>query len=317
MICKESLLSPAKAGKHNKKVEQESRKRKKIMVRIIIYAVIFFGIFVWLFSNIFIKAYRPKTSNTPATFNISFEKITVKSKDGLDLAGWWIPSIHGKSRIVIIFCHGLGADKYQVMDYVPFLRENGYNILSFDFRGHGENKSKYTSLGYFEINDLLGAVDFVKTKGMKSIGVLGLSMGAATAIVAAKKTGDINAIVSDSGFARLAPLINRYAKRIYHISFTPLVSLVKKVAEIRISAKYDTVNPVDDIKDLKVPVLIIHGDKDENIPVENANMLYESAKEPKKLLIFPGATHVESHSIAQVKYEKEVLGFFKKYLKEK
>ena len=96
-----------------------------------------------------------------------------------------------------------------------------------------------------------------------------------------------------------------------------LIDVIKKVAEIRISAKYDTVNPVDDIKDLKVPVLIIHGDKDENIPVENANMLYESAKEPKKLLIFPGATHVESHSIAQVKYEKEVLGFFKKYLKEK
>lgn len=288
---------------------------KGIIIRTLIYGALVFAALLWIFSTVMISAYREKgASATPIVFNVPFEKVAIKSKDGLDLPGWWIKS-KTKSDSAVVLCHGLGADKSDMLNYIPFLYRNGYNIFAFDFRGHGENLSKHTSLGFFEVNDLLGAIDYLKEKKVKNIGVIGRSMGGAVCIMTASKCKDIKAVVSDSAYARLDPLLGHYAKKFYHLPFWPVVPMVKFISQLRIGCNYNKVNPVEDIKNVHVPVCIIHGDKDENIVAENGKILFEAANEPKKLLIVPNAYHVESLSVAQKQYEKEVLEFFKKYLK--
>ena len=287
---------------------------KAILIRIVLYGAILFFVFTWIFSGLLLRAYRPDTAYTPAMFNIKFNEVILKTSDNIEAPAWEIPAKTAGNKWIIL-CHGLGADRSDMLNYIPLLHRKGYNLLALDFRGHGANKYKYTSLGYNEVKDLLGAVEFAKANGAKSIGVLGRSMGGATALMGAGLCADINAVVSDSSFATLNSMIRHYARRFYHVPYFPLVPAAVFLAEIRSGFKYREVNPAVSISKVKTPVLIIHGEADENIPVENAKLIYAAAAGPKKLLLFPGARHVEALSTDTKTYEKEVQGFFGEYLK--
>ena len=286
---------------------------KAVAIRVVLYGAILFLLFMWIFSGVLLHAYRPKDSGNPAVFNIPFEKITFITTDKISVSGWWAD---GKTNEkCVILCHGLGADKADMLNYFPFLHKAGYSVLAFDFRGHGESKEKYTSLGYNEVKDLLAAVEFAKAKGAKHIGVLGRSMGAATCLRTAEICPDIKAVVSDSSFARLTDMIKSYSKKFYHMPYYPLVPLAVFTAKLRSGFKYEEVNPEESAARMKAPLLLFHGLADGNIPAENSKKILEAAVGPKKLILVPGADHIESFSVDQKNYSKEVLGFFGKYLK--
>ncbi|OGF44672.1 MAG: hypothetical protein A2452_07935 [Candidatus Firestonebacteria bacterium RIFOXYC2_FULL_39_67] len=286
---------------------------KRIAIRVVLYGAILFLVFVWIFSGVLLHAYRPKYSGIPAVFKIPFEKITFTTKDNVLVYGWWTT---GKTKEkCIILCHGLGADKSDMLNYMPFLYKKGYSLLAFDFRGHGESKEKYTSLGYNETKDLIAAVDFAKAKGAKHIGVIGRSMGAAVSIRTAELSPEIKAVVADSSFACLPDMIKSYARRLYHLPYFPMVPVTVYISELRSGFKYETVNPVESAAKMKTPLLLIHGLEDGNISPDNSRKIFEAAGGPKKLVLVKGADHVESLSADQAGYSKEVLAFFGEYLK--
>ena len=83
----------------------------------------------------------------------------------------------------------------------------GYNVLMFDFRGHGRSEGQHVSMGYYERQDLLGAVDYLQRWGIDRVGVMGFSMGGAVAMATAPHSEAIRAVVSDGGFACLSDAI--------------------------------------------------------------------------------------------------------------
>jgi len=129
------------------------------------------------------------------------------------LRGWYLPAdTHGpfyQGKRVIIVAHGKGYHRanpiINMMQLEVDLARQGYHVLTFDFRGWGESDGKRFSLGYYERRDLLSAVDYLISRGFssQSIGVIGFSMGAATALMCAAESTDIAAVVSDSSFADL------------------------------------------------------------------------------------------------------------------
>ena len=285
---------------------------KSISIRVVLYGAILFLIFLWIFSGVLLNAYRPKDTGSPAAFNIPFEKITFPAKDKVTVNGWWV---EGKTKgKCVILCHGLGADKADMLNYIPLLHQKGYSVLAFDFRGHGESKEKYTSLGYNEVNDLLAAVEYAKEKGAKQLGVLGRSMGAAVSIRTAEICPDIKAVIADSSFAKLTDMIRSYSNKFYHLPYYPLVPLAVFTAKIRSGFKYETVNPVESAARMRTPLLLIHGLADGNIPPENSQKIFDAALGPKKIILVPGAGHIESFSKDMKNYSKEVVDFFGKYL---
>ncbi|MCX5777041.1 MAG: alpha/beta fold hydrolase [Candidatus Firestonebacteria bacterium] len=286
---------------------------KMIVIRAVVYGLILLLVFTWIFSTLLISAYRPKNSDSPAVFNISFENIFFTAADRVVVNGWWVENKTNDKCIIL--CHGLGADKSDMLNYIPFLYKKGYSLLAFDFRGHGGSKEKCTSLGYNEVKDLLAAVEFAKNKGAKRIGVIGRSMGAAACIRTAEVSPDILAVVADSSFARLELMIRHYARKFYHIPYFPLVPMAELTAKLRTGFKYETVNPVESVSRTKTPLLIFHGEADKNISPANAQMIYDASPGPKKLILVKGADHLEAFSTDQLNYEKEVLAFFGKYLK--
>jgi len=285
---------------------------KTIALRVVLYGAILFLVSVWIFSGILLHAYRPKNTPTPQIFNLSFEKVTFSTKDNVEVKGWWVKN--RSNTKCIILCHGLGADKSDMLNYMPFLYKKGYSLLAFDFRGHGESKEKYTSLGYKEVQDLLAAVEFAKTRGAKKIGVIGRSMGGAVALRAAENCPDINAIISDASFARLKDMIKSYAKKLYHVPYFPLVPAATYAAELRSGFDYGAVNPVESAAKIKTPLLLIHGLADGNIPYADSEKIFAAAGGPKKLLLIKNADHIEGLSVDYSNYSKEVLSFLEKYL---
>ena len=274
---------------------------------ILLFAALFF---VWHLSNLLIKPFRETSGPGPEIYSIPYAKTILSTDDGERLNAWFVKGLNGKA---VILCHGIGAEKSQMLNYAVFLYRAGYSVLMFDFRGHGENKEAFTSIGYIEVKDLEAAAGYVKKLGYKKFGVLGISMGASVALRAAAKDPDIAAVIADSPFASLNGMI-RYRAEQLRLPYWPAVPAVKILAKFRTGFNFDEVNPARDVKYIKSPVFIIHGLADKNIPPENGKEIFAAANEPKELFLVPFAGHVESHVTAPKEYERRVLAFFGKYL---
>lgn len=285
--------------------------------RIIIYGLIILILFIWRFSTILIKTPRDYYEWKPSSFGLNFEEIEFKAEDGIALKGWFIPNKNSKSTIILL--HGLGTNRSDMTPKAPFLYHAGYNILLFDFRAHGESKGKYTTLGYYEVKDLLGAVKYLNTRtelDSTKIGCFGISMGAVVAINTVTIEHKIKAIVADSPFSIAKDTIAKYAKLFYHIPKYPLVPAVIFLSEIRTGCKYSQVDPIKRVDKVSPSALFfIHGEIDERISVDDSRKLFEKAKEPKEIWLVPNAGHVGSYTTKQKEYEEKVVNFFNKYLK--
>lgn len=255
---------------------------------------------------------RFKTGIAPNEVNLKYENITFRTSDNILIKGWFIHS-KKKTDKTIIVCHGYPFDKNNILQGVYFLGEK-FNLLLFDFRYFGESQGRYTTLGYKEKKDFLAAVNFLKQKNITKIGALGFSLGAATILMTNSK--DVKAIVADSSYATIDKMI----ERTYFIfpSFTkmPFVFLTKLYAKIFLDLNSKDIAPVDDITKIKVPILLIHGEKDSQISVENSKILYEASNKDKtELWIVPKSDHGYAHYLYPEEYEQKLFEFFEKNLK--
>lgn len=126
-----------------------------------------------------------------------FEEVAFLSQDGLALSGWYIPA---KNRAAVIMVHALGGSRVQMRHYARPLVERGYGVLLFDLRAHARSDGTMSTFGWLEIHDLLGAVEFLKSRAdvdPHRIGVLGVSLGAQIALRGAALTSDIRAVWAD------------------------------------------------------------------------------------------------------------------------
>ncbi len=246
---------------------------------------------------------------TPSDYGMSYETVSFQSLDGLRLKGWLIPS--NQSRSLIIVCHGHGANKGDVLFAAEFLRKSGYSVLLFDFRAHGESEGGFATLGWLEPNDLKGAIEYAKNRiNPDNIGVIGFSMGGTTAITTAGQTSEIRAVIADSAFADRSKLIIKAVN-------TPLFGyLTVLLAEMQGMNMHENL-PTDYAGNIAPgALLIIQGDLDNLVELEDAMLLYNSAKEPKYIWPVMDTPHVRAHQTQGKEYEKRVLDFFGEYLED-
>src|SRR5258708_11597732 len=177
---------------------------------------------------------------TPAAFGMQFRTGTFPSReDHLLLRGWFIPGLLSNGQLTaqrtIIMVHGNRtnrADKVAgLLNLSVAFAQHGFAVLAFDMRGNGESPPAPLSLGYFEQRDVLGAVDFLRSGAIpypdlgrpRIIAGWGVSMGAATLLLAASQEPDIHAVVSDSAYADIIPILEREVPNGGHLPslFTP------------------------------------------------------------------------------------------------
>jgi len=162
-----------------------------------------FGALVVLFGTTLAWVDRTTTPELTAEPPIDFgamgidaEQVTFEAADRRVARGWLLDPVG--PRPPIILCHDLGASKASLINLAIRLREEGFTVLAFDFRGHGESGRARSTLGRDEKRDVVGAVGFIAERlGVKRVGVFGVGMGAHAAVLAAAERPEIKVLVLD------------------------------------------------------------------------------------------------------------------------
>ncbi len=172
------------------------------------------------------------------------------------------------------------------------------------------------SAGYHEKRDLLGAVDYVKGRGLEHIGVLGFSMGAATALMATAENSDIDAVVADSSFADLKDMMEpEFSKRTkFPKFFLPALLFMVK---IMYGVDFTAVKPIKSVSNIAPrAIFFIHGELDDVVPLEHAyRLLRASQNAQNQLWVVPQAGHVRAYVTHPEEYMNKITTFFDGVLK--
>jgi len=276
----------------------------QLLIRIFLFIMFFLVIFSILTFFLSIHPKKIVTKLEPQDLGLKYEEAEFKSTEGIKLSGWLIPN--NKTKKTIIVMHGYPADKANLLGIAEFLSKD-FNVFLFDFRSFGKSEGKYTTVGYLEKNDLEGAINYLeKERNLTKIGLYGFSMGGAVALMSSNE--NVKAIVTDSAYARLSNMVNHMYGPFFILKH-PLSYLTKLYGLMFLGLNVDDINPVDDIKNLRIPILLIHGDNDSQIPVDEAYSLHDANKK-SEIWIVKGAEHGMAHYNNRKEYENKVVGFF-------
>lgn len=232
---------------------------------------------------------------------INFETISLATEDEITLRAFYVPS---KNGAVILVAHGHAATIPE--DMVLLFARQGYGVLAWDFRAHGESGGDFTSIGYYEVLDMKAALDFTLDQpGVDHVGVWGGSMGAVTAVRAAARYPQIEAVVADSAFDTLKGVF------VVRVPYPILRPFIQFYAEMETDVSLEDVRPVDEIGKISPrPVFIIQGLDDDSIPRLSAQNLFKAAGEPKYIWEEEGTGHLMMNTNYPVEYETQVIEFF-------
>ncbi len=145
---------------------------------------------------------------TPAAWGFAFEDVRFRTADGVQLATWVIP--HPQPRGNVIFCHGHGRNRGHAAGHLQTLHDMGLNVLTFDFRGHGDSDGHTSTFGVREIEDLRAAVAYMTERFPEQPLVLvGISLGAAVALQALPHLPNVCGVWSEGAFAHLTSAVDQ------------------------------------------------------------------------------------------------------------
>jgi uncharacterized protein len=230
------------------------------------------------------------------------EELSFSAPDGVRLVGWFIPAA-GDRAIVLV--HGVYSNAWdgQSPEVARAYHDAGFNVLLFDSRGQGRSGGTL-GLAWVERQDVRAAVDLLVARGFQAgkLGVHGTSYGAATALLAAAETPEIGAVVADSAFADVRDVMQAELTRRTGIPLRwaqVLAPGLRLVVQRRYGLDLDKIAPERAIAAISQrPVLLIHGEHDQIIPIESLQRLRFAARTSTTVWVLPGRQHTEGVRLA-------------------
>ncbi len=304
---------------------------------LVLFVVLILAKYVRICLNIFVDTHPPLAQG-PLDFKpIQGEVVRFRSFDGVSLRGMHLNTPNRSAcKGTIVFCHEFQSDMYSCVRYTRPLIEAGFDVFTFDFRGHGDSSSSpgYRPLQWpsdKELGDVLGACAYVEAalaaEGRPAeIGIFGISRGAGAALLAAASDPNIKAIVCDGAFSTaetLAALMKRWAyifatvRLVYEnhpdAFWRLLVWLLMRFAQPRLRRRFPSVRKA--LKEMQPrAILFVHGERDSYIRTDQAHLLYDAAPSPKYLWIAEQAKHNQSVVRHPRQYASRTRAFFLRHL---
>jgi len=251
-------------------------------------AAVLAGLLVSACTGVFFQPHRYQVA-TPTKLGLAFEEVTFKTADGLELYGWFMPA-QGPALGTVLQLHGNAENISTHFASLAWMPERGFNVFIFDYRGYGASEGEPTLAGTqididAAIDALLARDDIDKGR----IVMYGQSLGGALAayyVAHSPNRYRLRALVLESAFSDYVEIARE--KFADHWLTWPFQWLPKLTVDDRFS-------PLPGMARISpLPLLILHGDQDEIVPVHHGRLLYEAALEPKQLWIVPGAGHIQT-----------------------
>ncbi|MFA6135080.1 MAG: alpha/beta fold hydrolase [Phycisphaerae bacterium] len=304
---------------------------------LVLFTVLLVAKYVRICLNIFVDTHPP-LSMGPLDFRpLQGEIVRFRSFDGVSLRGMHLATPNRpQCKGTIVFCHEFSSDMYSCARYARPLIDAGFDVFTFDFRGHGDSSCPrdYRPLQWpsdKELEDVLGACAYVESslaaEGKSTgIGIFGVSRGAGAALLAAASESDIKAIVCDGAFSTaetLVALMKRWAYifasvRLMYENHPDafwrfLVWLLMQFAQPKLSCHFPSVRKA--LREMQPrPILFIHGQRDSYIRTDQAMLLHAESPDPKYLWIVEEAKHNQSVIIEPRQYAARTVAFFRRHL---
>jgi len=253
---------------------------------------------------------------------------------GRKLVGSLYPHRGNSRKGLIIFCHEYTGNRWLFLPYVDYLRDDGFDVFAFDFSNHGQSDpvAGYEPLQWVtehEVDDVEAAIDYVISQNLvtyEKLGLLGVSKGGSSAIVAAARNPKIKAVVTDGAFPTHS-IVAIYVERWVHLVvpfggilnfFPPWAhAAITRIELRRIQRRRRCQYPIveNSFRQLaKRPLFLIHGKRDNYVRTEVIKSIFQDNGQPEQFWIVRGAKHNQSIEVATEEYQKRVRAFFAEHL---
>lgn len=250
---------------------------------------------------------------TPTSMGVSYEDVTLRTRDGANLVGWYIPSHNGAA---VLLLHSYGVNRLELVDHAETLIRAGYGVMMIDLRAHGASSGRPFGRSQRLVDDLLTAVAWLRKRPDitdAGLGILGIGIGGVFALHAAAKTVAIRAILLDSITMATTDDFPPPTNPIEKIVGWPLQRLFMGVASA--IAKLPPIEPnTAVVKRISPrPLLIIASGR--GLPNRITQQLFETANQPKTLWQLPEAPYQRSWRTRPDEYAQKMLTFFNRHLR--
>jgi fermentation-respiration switch protein FrsA (DUF1100 family) len=210
---------------------------------------------------------------TPADVGMAYEDAAFEADDGTRLHGWWIPATRPAAPAHVLLCHGNAGNIGDRVLHARLLADAGLDVFLFDYRGYGRSEGTPDEEGTY--GDARAAREALLRRAGVDAGrvlYLGESIGGAVALALALQAPPMG-LVLQSAFTSVRDMGR------LHYPFIPSGVVPDAYPNVRRIAK------------LRAPLLVIHGDRDDIVPISHGRALFDAAPEPKRLEIVRGAGH--------------------------
>lgn len=228
---------------------------------------------------------------TPADVGLAFEDLYITTSDGVRINGWFVPS--GSARTTLLWFHGNGGNLSHRVDQLRWMhRELQAHILMIDYREYGRSDGSVSEEGTYL--DALASYDYLLTRtdiDPARIVAYGQSLGAGVAVELAAHRKVIGLILE-------APFTSVREMARFHYPWLPIGGLL--------STRYDSLSKIGR---LEVPLLVLHGNRDEIVPYAQGQKMFEAAREPKTFYTIQGAGHNDTYEVGGKGYFKAIARF--------
>jgi fermentation-respiration switch protein FrsA (DUF1100 family) len=248
--------------------------------------------------NQFIYYPEPDWYMTPARLGLEADEVHLTPEPGVGLHAWFFPypqpvnqepvasqTMHIPSRplATLLFCHGNAGNVSHRLENVYYLLQTGFQVLLFDYRGYGHSNGQPSEEGLYRdaISAWTHLVERPDTAGLPRI-IFGRSLGGAVAVDLAMRVA-ADGLILESTFT----------------SIRTLARLVFPLPLPELPVHYDSLSKIGRIR---MPLLAIHGQKDELIPLTDGRKLFEAAPEPKTWVPLAGAGHNDTYLVGGEAY---------------
>ena len=240
-----------------------------------------------------------------------------KSSYNYDLTVYYLEHSQ-ESKKFLVMSHGHTYTHHGCLKYARMMMKYGYNIILYDQRFHGDSGGSFTSLGYYEKDDLYDIIsDTIERYGSDiEIGTYGESMGATTVLLEANIDQRVKYIFADCGFENLDKLVQEISIKKAKFPLKTCLFMGRFFFKIFTGVKMSRISPIDALITIDIPVFFAHGKADNFIDYHHTENMFEIYSRDKQLFLANNdAKHAEAYLKDSIEYEKAIEEFIIKYIK--